>query len=103
MVELMPALARDEPPADRPAYEVQVADEVEHLVAHTFVGPVERVIQRTVRRDDQQFLRRQVLAHAARAEVIGLVLKGEGTRRRELSLKIIAAQGERVGLTTDRR
>ena len=46
VVQLVAALVRDEPPADRPADEVQVADQVQHLVPHALVGEAERVVDR---------------------------------------------------------
>ena len=75
VVQLVPALVRDDPPADRPADEVQVADQVEHLVAGAFVGEAELLSIGPVGRDDQQLLGRQVLAQAAGAQLLGFVLR----------------------------
>ena len=103
VVQLVPALVRDEPPADRPADEVQVADQVEHLVPGALVGEAERVVDRAGRRDDQQFLGRQVLAQAAVAKLLASCSKTNVRAGASWLTKSSSPRRKRDRLPADRR
>src|SRR5687768_15981721 len=51
MIQLVPALVSDKSSANRPAAEVKVADQVQHLMARALVGKAEAVVDRPVAAD----------------------------------------------------
>ena len=103
MIQRVPALVGHDPPANRPAEQIQVADQIQHLVPHAFVGEAELIFDRPARRDDQQILRRQVLAQPAAAQLLRLLLEDKRAGRGELLDEIVLAQMKREHLPPDRR
>ena len=91
----MPALVRDDPAAQRPPDQIQIADDVQHLVPGTFVGEAKLIIDRARRRDHQHILRRQMLTRSPAPHLPRFMLERKRPRRGKLRDKIIIADMKR--------
>ncbi len=81
---MVPALVRDDPAAQRPADQEQVADQVQHLVPGAFVGEAELIVDRPVGADDQQIFRRTDACPCRGPQLAGFVFKDKRPGRGDL-------------------
>jgi hypothetical protein len=87
---------------ERPTGQRQVAHQIEHLVPHAFVGPAERVPDRTVRTEDEQVAGggRQAAAHCLKPRgILGRQKRASGREFRAIG---VGRHPQREHLPTDR-
>jgi hypothetical protein len=94
MIELVPALVRDDPSAEVSAQQRQIADQVGELVPHVLVGEAKFVFDGPVLSHHQHVARGEVLPHALGLELRGFALQQEGPRGGDLPHVVVFAQPE---------
>ena len=72
-------------PMQRPAGEIQVADAVQHLVAHELVGKAQALlVQHLIVADHDRVLERAAERQAARPQLLDALGEAEGAGTRDL-------------------
>src|SRR5690242_13681176 len=97
-------LPRDDAAANRPAEQIEVADDVEDLVAHELVLEAQRRIHDALVADEDEVVEPAAGGEAHALERLDLLHEPERARRRDLAReRLRTVEAERVLLAADRR
>ena len=80
----MAGLVRDDVAEDRASQQIEIADQVEHLVAGEFVGEAQRRVNHLLIVDQDQIVQPPAAGEAHLGQLVKLVHEAEGARRCDL-------------------
>src|SRR4051812_3723810 len=90
------------PSENRPAGQIQVADQIQYLVADALIDEAEFVVDWAFGRDNEKIARGQVMPQTAHPQLLGLVFEDKGPSWGDLFGKIFNAEVKREDLPAHR-
>src|ERR1051326_2636241 len=88
---------------DRPSDQREIADEVEHFVAHELVAETKRSADHAAFVEHDRVLDRAAARETNCAQLLDVAHEAERSRRRDLAEEVVALEVEVEGLPSDRR